>query len=312
TVAVGAPEQGTLSVGTVHVYVRQGQTNWVRQQSLAGDSFFGGFGSDVDLLGDTLVIGEPLSDELGEAAGAASVYVREGSTWSRQALLLADDGAAGDQFGRKVTVGDGVAAVHATFAGTNNAGAVYLFAREGTNWIAQGKLTKDEVGANGSFGWDLDLRGNLLLVGAKMHDGLGLNSGAAWLYRQEGTNWIETASLWAGDGTAGDNYGCSIALGEQYAAIGAEERIYGSQGYILNSQSGYNPRPWAQAMLVDGNVIWITFNDLDRLKTNRVEVSDNLAGNTWTVRESFVPDDSSAQIIWPAVSNAAYLRISSP
>src|SRR3954465_15076383 len=57
------------------------------------------FGASVSIDGDTAVVGSILQDD-GDTndAGAAYVFVRSGTTWTRQAKLRAQDSAAGDQF----------------------------------------------------------------------------------------------------------------------------------------------------------------------------------------------------------------------
>ena len=58
-------------------------------------SLFRHFGSAVAIDGETIVVGVPLDSEAGfDAAGAAYVFVRAGSSWSQQARLLAADAAS--------------------------------------------------------------------------------------------------------------------------------------------------------------------------------------------------------------------------
>ena len=72
------------------------------------------FGVSVSVDGDTAVIGARLDDDNGSASGSAYVFVRSGRAWTQQAKLLADDGAAFDQFGGSVSV-DGDTAVIGAF-----------------------------------------------------------------------------------------------------------------------------------------------------------------------------------------------------
>jgi hypothetical protein len=311
TVAIGSIDEGSSSRGAVHLYVRETENVWNLQQSIPGENFFGEFGADVELSGDTLIVGDPLSGSGDEdARGSAYIYVRQNTNWVRQALLSASDWTAGDQFGQKVALYGNYAAIH-SFAGTNRAGAVYLYGREGTNWISRGKLTRPDVGPNGYFGWDLDLRGDLLLAGARLHDGIRTNSGAAWVYRRMGTNWLETVSIWAGDSGSGDSFGSAVSLGDNYAIIGAEQKTPGT-AYILYGRYGFNPQPRGQILITGGNAVSLIYDDLNRFVTNTLEVSDNLLSNTWRTEMSFYPEGVSAQFERPAVSNAAFYRLISP
>src|SRR5205823_1200881 len=89
----------------------------------AGDSF----GVTVALLGNTALIGSPNSAISGQTKqGAAYLYQRSGSTWAEQTKLIADDGAASDQFGARVAVSADTAlvgAIQADAGGTADRGA---------------------------------------------------------------------------------------------------------------------------------------------------------------------------------------------
>ena len=91
--------------GSAYVFTRSG-TSWSQQAKLtAADGAAGDvFSISVALSGDTAVIGADLDDEKGDNSGAAYVFTRSGSTWSQQAKLTADDGAAGDLFGIRVAL----------------------------------------------------------------------------------------------------------------------------------------------------------------------------------------------------------------
>jgi len=62
-------------------------------------------GTAVAIDGDTLVVGQPF-DTVGSAVnqGSVTVFVRNGSTWTEQATLTSDIGAAHDNFGASVAI----------------------------------------------------------------------------------------------------------------------------------------------------------------------------------------------------------------
>src|SRR5688572_9013419 len=66
----------------------------------AGDQF----GFTVAIDGDTAVVGSYTDDTPDSNRGSADVFVRQGAVWVHQARLLADDGAADDQFGVSVDI----------------------------------------------------------------------------------------------------------------------------------------------------------------------------------------------------------------
>ena len=75
--------------------------------------------------------------------------------------------------------------------------------------------------ANDEFAWSLGLGGDLLLSGAPLADDNGGNSGAAYLFRWDGTAWEQIAKLVPGDGAEGDWFGKSAAVFGDTAVVGA-------------------------------------------------------------------------------------------
>jgi hypothetical protein len=107
------------------------------------------FGVRVSLSGDgnTALVGAYGHDTpAGADAGSVYLFVRTGGSWTQQAELTADDGAASDWFGDSVSLsGDGTTALVGapyddTAAGTD-AGSAYVFAGSGSSWSQQIQLT---------------------------------------------------------------------------------------------------------------------------------------------------------------------------
>jgi len=250
--------------GAAYVFVREG-TNWTQQAYLkasnsgAGDNF-GAF--SVSISGDTIVVGAQ-----GEAsnatgvngnqannsepyAGAAYVFVREGTNWTQQAYLKASNTARDDLFAVVAVSGDTivVAAVleasNATGVNGNQAnnsapasGAAYVFVRNGTNWMQQAYLKASNTGADDWFGTGVSLSGDTLVVGAPYEDSnaRGVNgnqannstsaSGATYVFVRKGTNWTQQAYLKASNTEAeeyfgGDN-GKGVAVSGGTIVVGA-------------------------------------------------------------------------------------------
>jgi len=101
--------------GAAYVFVRNG-TTWTQQAYLKASNTEHWFGVSVSVSGDTIVVGAPYenssatgvdgdqSDLSAPGAGAAYVFVRNGTTWSQQAYLKASNTGAGDSFGTSVAV----------------------------------------------------------------------------------------------------------------------------------------------------------------------------------------------------------------
>ena len=145
TALFGAKFDGSAAsdAGAAYVFVRTG-TTWTQQAKLvASDAAVEDqLGASVALEGDTAVVGTIEDDDHGDRSGAAYVFVRSGTSWTQEAKLTPDDGAAADQFGISVSVSGNTVAV-GTWGDDdlgNSSGAAYVFVRSGTSWTQQAKL----------------------------------------------------------------------------------------------------------------------------------------------------------------------------
>jgi hypothetical protein len=186
------------------------------------------FGYSVAIAGDTALVGA-YNDGVGAntSQGSAYVFTRSGSTWSQQAKLTANDGAAGDYFGVSVAIAGETALVGAfrDDVGANpDQGSAYVFSRSGATWSQQTKLTANDGAANDRFGWSVAIAGETALVGA-YYDDVGANTeqGSAYVFSRAGSTWSQQAKLTAapGDGAAGDYFGYSVAIAGDTALVGA-------------------------------------------------------------------------------------------
>jgi len=154
------------------------------------------------------------------------VFRQDGDgVWQQEAKLTAFDAAGGDEFGFAASVDGDIAAVGSRLeddAGSN-AGAVYIYQHDGAgDWRHEAKLIPQPVAADDRFGETVALRGGLLLAGARQHDALGSEAGAAFLFRRLSDGaWVEEATLLASDGAAGDFFGISVGHDGQRAIVGA-------------------------------------------------------------------------------------------
>lgn len=64
------------------------------------------------------------------------------------------------------------------------------------------------------------MSGDYLVTGAPRSDGAGRNSGAAYIFRRQGTEWIEQVKLVSPEETRGDYFGISVAIDEATVLVG--------------------------------------------------------------------------------------------
>jgi len=71
------------------------------------------------------------------------------------------------------------------------------------------------------FGTSVSISGDTAIVGADFDDGVGIDSGSAYVFVRSGTTWIQQAKLIALDAAAFDQFGTSVSISGDTAIIGA-------------------------------------------------------------------------------------------
>ncbi|MBL3528752.1 MAG: hypothetical protein JMN27_14460 [gamma proteobacterium endosymbiont of Lamellibrachia anaximandri] len=243
------------------------------------------FGYAVSLSGDgnTLVVGAYDEDDFINqytGIGGAYIYIRNGSSWSQQAYLLASNAEQGDIFGHAVSLSDdgntlvvGARLEESIATGVNgdqtdnsatNAGAAYVFTRSGTVWSQQAYLKASNTRAFDQFGNAVSLSGdgNTLVVAARFESGTstGVNgdqtnvvgsafhqSGAVYLFTRSGTTWTQHSYIKASNTDPGDRFGSAVSLSRDgnTLAVGAEYAGFGA-AYVF----AFSGTDWSQQDLV--------------------------------------------------------------
>jgi len=161
------------------------------------------FGAAVSIEGNRALVGASAEDVCGESSGAAYIFEREaeGETWKEVAKLTASDCAAGDFFGRSLSLSGDRALIAAaeTFFNTYASNAAYIFERDSTGtWREVARLTGEYGADEGSFASSVSLDGDRALI-TTSGDPAG-KPGAAYIYeRNEQGMWAKVARL-AGSG----------------------------------------------------------------------------------------------------------------
>ncbi|MBW2390750.1 MAG: FG-GAP repeat protein, partial [Deltaproteobacteria bacterium] len=210
--------------GSAYVYRFDG-ADWVEEQKLtASDPMLNQqFGISVATSGDLIVVGAQLDEDSGASAGAAYIYRFDGASWVEEQKLLASDGATGALFGIAVAIA-GNAIVVGAFNDDDSgslSGSAYVFRFDGTNWVEEDKLTASDGAAFKFFGNSVAISADLIVVGAEFDGENGLFAGAAYVYRFDGTDWIEEQKLTGSDGASGDLFGFSVAIAGDVVVVGA-------------------------------------------------------------------------------------------
>jgi FG-GAP repeat/Thrombospondin type 3 repeat len=267
--------------GSAYVFVRSGGV-WVQQLKLtAGDGASSDhFGVSVAISGDTLIVGAYLDDVgTNQNQGSAYVFVRSDGVWVQQQKLTASDGASGDGFGGSVAL-DGDTLVVGTYGddiGTNgNQGSAYVFVRSGGVWSQQQKLTAIDGSMGDQFGFSVALSGDTLVAGAYFDEVSGnVDQGSTYMFVRSGGVWSQQQKLTASDGSQGDQFGFSVALGGDTLVVGANR-----------DDDGASPDQGSAYVFVRSDGVWSQQQKLtasDRSGGDQFGVSVALDGDTLAV-----------------------------
>ncbi len=264
------------AAGASYVFVRNG-TSWTQEAYLkASNTGPGDLFGTVALAGETIVVGAPSeasratgvngdqSDDSAPMAGAAYVFLRNGTTWSQEAYLKASNaggidigGPYGDQFGKAVSLSGNRVVIGAPTEGSaatgvdgdqadnsaHGAGAAYLFARSGATWTQEAYIKASNAHAyphpfdsGDRFGHSAALAGSTLIIGALAED-----SGASGVNGDQGDNLTPDAgAAYTFDLGApgipfcfGDSTGSACPCGNPGAGAGCKNSS-GSGGMLIS------------------------------------------------------------------------------
>ena len=263
--------------GAVHVFTRRSGV-WTRQAYLKplfpGFRYY--FGISLALDGDTLVAGshaergastgvngDPTNVGL-YCAGAAYVFVRNGSAWSQQAYLKASNTDAWDYFGNTVGVSGDTVVVGATgedssSSGVNgnqgneghypefDAGAAYVFKRDGTTWSQEAYVKSFNARRSEGFG-RVSVSGDTLSIGCFGVLGYYTSyDGPVYVYRRDQGTWTEDITF-ANPNGYDDGYGPRGALSGGTYVMGAPADDSNATG--VNGDAQDNSADYAGAAYV--------------------------------------------------------------
>ena len=168
------------------------------------------------------------------------------TTSGQIAILLANDGAAGDNFGYSVAISGDTAIVGAWGDDDNGSksGSAYLFDSTTGRQIA--KLLPDDGAANDYFGIFVSISGATAVVGAYFDDDNGADSGSAYLF--DTTTGRQIAKLLPDDGAEDDEFGYYVAISGATAIVGAhhDDDNGGNSGsaYLFDAADAPGKCPW--------------------------------------------------------------------
>jgi hypothetical protein len=198
------------------------------------------------------------------------VYVKTNAGWEHQAYLKASNPRVRAHFGHKLAISDdgntlaisairdnsGAQGINGNQGDTSatEAGAVYLFNRNGNNWSQTAYLKASNAAAYTDFGSALSLSadGDLLAVGAmrEKSNAVGIGGdqtddslsavGAVYLFQREANSWNQIRYIKAPVAANNLSFGNSLALSEdgETLAVGAMGAAAPREGFAALPNAG--------------------------------------------------------------------------
>ncbi|KAA3664244.1 MAG: integrin [Chloroflexi bacterium] len=302
------------NAGAAYVFVRSGGI-WTQEAYLKAPNTDADdrFGRSVDISGDTVVVGAIWEDSNAtgvngdesnnsvDSAGAAYVFIRNGSVWSQEAYLKASNTGFHDYFGYSVGISGDTVVVGApqedssatgvngdgsdNFAAT--AGAAYIFVRNENFWSQEAYLKASNTDADDHFGSSVDISGNTVVVGTHFEDSSAtgingdesnnsLNAGAAYVFVRNGSVWSQEAYLKASNTDAGDNFGISVSISSDTIVVGANNEESSTMGINGDENDNMSSYSGAAYVFVRNGGIW---NQEAYLKASNTDTGDYFGGS---------------------------------
>ncbi len=227
--AVGAPfddDKGSAA-GAVYMYERVGGV-WMFAEKIAPLELVAGdkFGTAVALDGARLAIGTPGDDDAGSKSGSVLFFELVGTTWTFQQKLTAFDGSGGDEFGTAVDVSGDRLLVGSLFDDDKgvDSGSAYLFELSGARlWSLATKFVASDGATDDEFGSDVSIDNEVAVVGARLHNQAGADSGAVYVFESMMRAWAETVKITSAGAAIGDHFGSAVSVFGSQLLVGARQ-----------------------------------------------------------------------------------------
>lgn len=187
---------------------------------------FGRFGHSLATSGSTLMVGEPAARlPWTNPKGAVHFYERGvGNQFTSTFGFVGIDLPDYSQLGTSVTIsGDYAAAGLPGYSvpGYPNLGLVAIFHRVNGAWGIESYVFNPLNEPNQSFGMDVALHQNFLVVGAT---GYNSGQGVAYMFERIGASWILRSTFAPSlSRTANSLFGASVAINSNWVAVGAPD-----------------------------------------------------------------------------------------
>lgn len=299
--AMNDDDTGTDS-GSVYIfrYDRDNTQQWILEEKITASDGDNGdrFGYCVSAANDVIAVGTPYDNgEAGNDIGSTYIfrYDRDDSKqWLEEAKITPEDGIANDYFGCAVSINNNLVVIGADNDNNINgkeAGSAYIFRynrNEYEPWLFEAKLLASNGHKGDNFGHAVSVYGKNVVVGAINGDDEGINTGTAYIFRNNPfsyNHWTEVAKLQSTNNKGDDKFGNSVAVSNDKVVIGApyndDNNENSGMAYVFDVDCPVltvSPKP-----LIAGQYGTFTVTNTKSFR------SVYLAGTVFGMGETFVP-----------------------
>ena len=230
------------------------------------------YGGAVSMSGDNVIIGASKDGD-----GSAYVYKWNGSSYEEITKLTASDEDTGENFGKAVSISGNNAIVGAGQGDGNcrDSGSAYVYRWDGSEYDEY-KLFASDGGWGDKFGESVYISGDNVIVGAFQDDDHGSDSGSAYVYRWDGSDYVEY-KLTASDGARDYRFGKIVSMDGDNVVVGAYENysyttapgkayVYRWNGesydeYILSASDAVEDDQFGQSVSISGDYVLVGTKD---------------------------------------------------
>ena len=259
TAVIGAPgkDDAGNSSGSAYVFEFDGR-RWNEKAKLIPKDLdkSAALGTSVVVQKDTIIVGAPKHTHSDvRFTGAAFVFRRDGDKWVEHTKLTAEDAAKSDGFGTSVAMSGNTVVVGVPLADTargKDAGAAYVFVRDGGGWKQQAKLGSSDAKKADQFGFSVAIEGHNVIVGAKTRDESEPGSGAAYSFVRSNGVWEQKQKVAPSDPGQKINYGSWVAISNNTVIVSAHngpndgpEWGKGAAVHIYNGMDDFDTLPYS-------------------------------------------------------------------
>jgi hypothetical protein len=274
-------DTSAISAGSVYVFTRSGEV-WSQQAYVKASNTraFMFFGSSVAVSGDTMVVGAigeasaaktidgNQSDTSAARSGAVYVFTRSGRTWTQTTYIKGSRTHQGATFGRSVALEGDTLVVGAPYEAAE-AGAAYVFRRNGSTWSEEVHLKASNPRVGAHFGERVTLSADTLAVSATMESsravGVGGDqsdasmgaAGAVYVFKRRATGWAQEAYVKATNTREGAQFGSAVAALGDWLAVGARFEAGPSSGIDGDAFAGTMKQAGAVYLFQRSGGTWV-------------------------------------------------------